>query len=394
MKNIGVIVDNEFNSDIRVRKEIEILKNNGHKIHVLCFAFDDKHYPNEDDINVVRISIKRSIKNLLFFLLNRFPFYDLLWKKHIKKFILNNQIEALHVHDLYMSKSAYQAVNSIKRDIPIILDLHENFPYAAQLYNWTKGFLRHTISNPKAWLKKERKYLSYSDKLILLSESFKQDLMNRYDFLKNENLIVFPNVIDLRKFEQFEIDPAIQKNDKITLMYFGGIAERRGIFETFQVFKEALKQNQNLELLLIGPVDKADKKRFTDEINASSVKDSITYIPWIPLSDLVSYMHISDIFLSPLQKNEQHESGVANKLYQYMFGAKPILVSNCKPQKELIENCNCGLSYSNNEEYLNCILTLANDENIRLEMGANGRKQLYERYDNSTYENILLNLYK
>jgi hypothetical protein len=43
MKNIGIIVDNEFNQDIRVRKEVEILKENGLNVFVLCFAFNKKN---------------------------------------------------------------------------------------------------------------------------------------------------------------------------------------------------------------------------------------------------------------------------------------------------------------------------------------------------------------
>jgi glycosyltransferase involved in cell wall biosynthesis len=394
MKNVGIIVDNEFNSDIRVRKEIEILKNNGFSIHVLCFAFDSKQYPEEKNINIVRIPLKRSLKNLLFLLANRLPFYNILWKKNIKQFILKNEIEILHVHDLYMSKSAHLAIKSLEKEIPIILDLHENFPEAVQLYNWTKGVLRNWLSQPKKWLQKEPEYLSYADKLIVLSESFKDELLKRYAFLSPENIIAFPNVIDLRAFEKYTLDPTIKKNDHITLLYFGGIAERRGIFDTITVFKEALKLHQNLELLFIGPIDKADKNRFYNEISQPEVMTNITYIPWIDISKLPSYLHISDIFLSPLHKNKQHESGIANKLFQYMYGGKPIIVSDCKPQKDLIVENDCGLFYTNQQEYLDCIIRLVENNDLRDKLGKNAQEKLYEHYDNDSFKNILVSVYK
>ena len=34
-------------------------------------------------------------------------------------------------------------------------------------------------------------------------------------------------------------------------------------------------------------------------------------------------------------KNEQHESGVANKIFQYMWAGKPLIVSNCLPQQRM-----------------------------------------------------------
>ncbi len=393
MNNIGVIVDNGFNDDIRVRKEVEILKRNGFNVSVLCFAFDNKEYAPVPKVNITRIKIKKRTKDILFFLFNRFPLYELFWEKEIEKFIQKNSIEILHVHDLYMSKAAYLATKKINNNIPLILDLHENFPQAIQAYNWTKGFFRNFISNPKAWIKKEKQYLGYASKLVVLSKSFKQDLSERYSFINKKNIVVFPNVIDLSRFEKYEVNPKIKKSGRITLMYFGVVAERRGVFETLQVFEKGLKNNLNIDLLIIGPVDKIDRKRFFKEINKPILKDYIKYIPWISLSELVTYMHISDIFLSPLVKNKQHESGVANKIFQYMYGAKPIIVSDCKPQKDLVEAFDCGVSYSTQKEFLEHLKKLVENKGLRDKMGANGFRKLYEEYDNKNYEKIFLTLY-
>lgn len=393
MTNLGIIVDNDFDSDIRVRKEVEILKKNGFKIFVLCYAFDKKEYLPIDGIKVHRIKVKKRAKDILFFLFNRLPLYELLWKSKIEKFICENSIDILHAHDLYMSRSAHLAIKSLRKSTPIVLDLHENFPYAIQSYNWTKGRIRSFISKPSSWLRKEAEYLNYASKLIVLSETFKQDLLHRYEFINENDIISFPNVIDFRQFEKFKVDTKIQKSEKVTLMYFGAVAERRGIFDAIDVFKKGLDNELNIELLIIGPVDKADKKKFFNEINDSKLNDKIIYIPWIDISELVTYLNISDIFLSPLLKNKQHESGVANKLFQYMYAGKPIIVSDCRPQKELVESFNCGLSYSNQEEFLGCITKLTKNKTLREKLGANGRFKLYEKYDNKEYENILVGIF-
>ncbi len=393
MKNIGIVVDNEFDHDIRVRREAEILKRNGYNVFVLCFAYDKRTYSSIQGVNVHRIKIKKRIKDILFFFMNRIPLYEVLWKNEVNKFVRRNSIDVLHVHDLYMSRSAYLSIKSIKREVPLILDLHENYPFAVQSYNWTKGILRNFLSNPKAWLKKESKYLHYASKLIVLSESFKQDLLRRYNFLDKVDIVCFPNVIDLRRFEQYKVNSNVAKNNKVTLLYFGAVAERRGIFETLTVFESGLEVGLNIELLIIGPLDKLDTDEFFREINKPKLRDSINYIPWIDLSELVTYMHISDILLSPLIKNKQHESGVANKIFQYMYGAKPIIVSDCKPQKELVESFNCGLSYSTRKEYLDCIIKLTRNKELRARLGENGFKKLYEKYDNDDHERTLLLLY-
>ena len=177
-------------------------------------------------------------------------------------------------------------------------------------------------------------------------------------------------------------------------MYFGIVGERRGVFDAISAVKKGIQNGLHLKLILIGPVDKMDKERFFKSIQEEGLRESIQHVPWIHLSELVTYMHISDILLSPLHKNKQHESGVANKVYQYMFGKKPLIVSDCKPQRDLVEEFNCGLSYSSQEEFVSCITRLYENLELRETMGKNGFNKLYENYDNVLFENRLLNVYK
>jgi glycosyltransferase involved in cell wall biosynthesis len=392
--NIGIIIDNEFNFDIRVRKEVGILKKHGHKFYVLCYAFDDKVYPEVEGINITRIKLKKRIKDILFFLLNRLSIYENIWAREIQKFIITNSIDILHVHDLYMSKSAHTGAKRTNKNIPIILDLHENYPAAVQSYNWTKGTIRRFLSLPSAWQKKEAEYLGYSSKLIVLSEYYKQELLDKYDFLHEENILSFSNVVDLKRFEGFKIDESIVSSDKITLLYFGVVAERRGVFDLINAVHSAIKYGLDIDLLIIGPVDKSDRNDFLKAINNVDLKENINYIPWIDITELVTYIHICDICIAPFKVNPQHESGVANKIFQYMFGARPIIASDCRPQKALIESFNCGLIYSTQEEFVGCIKQLANDSTLRKQLGENGHYQLYKNYDNNNYENLLIDFYK
>ncbi|MCK7532427.1 MAG: hypothetical protein MZV63_16040 [Marinilabiliales bacterium] len=86
-------------------------------------------------------------------------------------------------------------------------------------------------------------------------------------------------------------------------------------------------------------------------LNSPVLRDLLIYIPWIDLSELPSYLDVSDICLAPFHKNPQHESGVANKIYDYMLGSRAIIASDCKPQRNLIEKHQCGLVYNNLTEF-------------------------------------------
>ncbi|HEX2969100.1 MAG TPA: glycosyltransferase family 4 protein [Bacteroidales bacterium] len=390
----GIIVDNEFNNDARVRREAMILKSAGYDVHVLCLGFG-KEYKNIEGISISRILINRKLKDTLFFFQNAIPLYESFWARKISGFISSVNPDIIHVHDLYMSKAAHSGIKRSGRKIPMILDLHENYPFQVTTYNWTKGFLRNLFSKPGAWKKKESEYLGYADKIVVLSREYMESLMSEYPYLHEDMFIVFPNVPDLTAPE-YTNKKKFEKpfgNDFPVLLYYGIIAERRGIFETLKVFSDIVSNGYNVNLLLIGPIDKKDKVRFNELSSGNYLTGKLKHIPWIESKDFPGYLDISDICLAPFRKNPQHESGIANKIYDYMLGGKPLIVSDCRPQANLVEKFKCGLVFRNNEEYSVNILTLLDDEELRKSMGRNGQNAIINKYNSSTFSGGLLSAY-
>jgi glycosyltransferase involved in cell wall biosynthesis len=393
---IGIVVDNELNSDIRVLREIGILKEQGFEIFVLCFGFIKMYREPATGIHITRINIPKKFKDILFFLLNTIPVYEWLWTTKIKKFIIHNRLEFLHVHDLYMAGAAYNGIKRADINIPMVLDLHENYPYTITTYNWTKGLLRRLISRPDKWKKKELEYLSYADRIIVLSKDFRDILSEQYPQLAAEKFVVLPNVPDLsqpeNKNKRVVMNPF--KQGFPIILYYGVIAERRGIFDALRVFINLVKEDFHVNFLLIGPVDKKDKQLFSELTGSDLLANRVHYIPWIELKEFPGYLEICDICIAPFHKNPQHESGVANKIYDYMLGGKPIIASNCKPQQNLIEKHDCGLIFENITEFHDAIIKLLNDKLLREEMGENGRNAVVREYNTEIVKEKLTLLYK
>jgi glycosyltransferase involved in cell wall biosynthesis len=393
---VGIVVDNELNNDNRVLREIQILKEQGYEIFVLCFGFGKTFKKPVNQISITRININRKLKDVLFFFLNTIPLYEWMWASQIKKFIISNNIEVLHVHDLYMSRAAHYGIKKAGRYIPLILDLHENYPFTITTYNWTKGFIRSRISKPEEWQKKEKVYLRYATGLIVLSTDYRDLLIKRYPYLTEEIFAVLPNVPDISqplKENIKAIENPFNQGFPI-LFYYGVIAERRGVFDTIDVFIHLVKDNYPVNLLLIGPVDKKDKPKFSDLLNMELLAGRVHYIPWIDSIELPSYLDIVDICIAPFHKNPQHESGVANKIYEYMLGGKPLIVSNCQPQQNLIEKHKCGLVFENQTEFHDAIIKLAGDSDMRTSLGKNGYNAIVKEYNMEFEKENLVQLYK
>lgn len=392
---IGVVVDNDLNDDKRVLKEIDILKEAGHQVLVLCFGFDKKEYKSPGDFSVSRIRISKKLKDILFFMLNTLPAYEWMWSRKISSFITCNRPDILHVHDLYMCRSAVKGIRKSGLKIPLVLDLHENYPFAVTSYNWTKGFFRNLIARPLDWQRKEKEYLGYAGRIIVLSEDFRDTLLARYPSLKKDIFTVFPNVPYLtQSANKPVVAPGISPDSTRTVvLYFGVVAERRGVFDVLKVFEELARENHPSRFLIIGPVDKADRQRFFETIDSESLDNMVYYIPWIDVSELMVYLDISDICIAPFHRNPQHESGVANKIYDYMLGKKPLIVSDCKPQKTLVEKYNCGIVYSGNREMKSAIIKLSADPALRKELGENGYNAIIGELNTNVFRDNLLRLY-
>ncbi len=419
-RNAGIIVDNDLNDDKRVMREIDILRSEGFNVFVLCFGFRGKKYSDPPGITVTRIRISGKMKNTLFFFQNNVPLYQLMWTREISLFIRANDISIIHAHDLYMSLPVHRAKRKSGKKIPFILDLHENYAYAVTTYNWTKGFLRNLLARPQKWARLEAACLRCADRIIVLSREFASELASRPGYPSVDRFCIFPNVPYIEKADAAASvstgsklsagtkSPKLTAGDTGTapaaalkfvkkapvIFYFGIVAERRGIFEALETISELLASGVRVQFLIIGPADRHDRERFFSYINSPSLKESVNYLPWIGLKELDYWLGISDICLAPFLKNPQHESGVANKIYDYMLGSRPVVASDCRPQKNIIEYYSCGLVYGNREEMKKCIVTLLGDAGLRKDMGERGKKAILEDLNISKVRHNLLDCYR
>lgn len=392
---VAVILDIEFTIDIRVSNEVRYLTSIGHEVHLICPSHNNqKEFEVINAVSVYRFKFNKSLKNLLFGIMNTLPFYELFWIKKVKEFVKRINPDVLHTHDLYMAKIARKGGSG---KLPVVLDLHENYPAAIQSYRWASRFPHRLLTRPNAWRRKEGEYLNYADRIVVLSNSFKESLTHRYPRLIPENIFVYPNVPDITQMLSFQINTNIfPKNNRFILFYFGGISQRRGIFTCFEALLKLAPQIPSVHLLLIGPVDGHEQVSFDKYLNHPLLIDKVTHYPWKNISEFPSYALASDVCLSPIFKNEQHESGVANKVFQYMLLGKPLIVSNCAPQIEIVEGNSCGVVFKSDDsaDLAEKIKFLYSNPTLCDEMGEHGKAAALEKYNIEECGKQLAQLYQ
>jgi glycosyltransferase involved in cell wall biosynthesis len=289
-----------------------------------------------------------------------------------------------------MAIPAVEAAEDLK--IPLVLDLHENYPAAFRKYSWTKKFPHRFFVRSKFWDKVESTILEKVNGLVVLDEVYIEHLKKK---LQSSALpfsyCIYPNVPDLNQFKT-ELSAESSTNDDVfRIFYFGIISAPRYLHIAKRAVQLINQSGKKARLVVAGNIIHGDKQYISENV----LGEDTDHIPWINLNELGKYIGPMDVCISPIEKNPQHESGIANKVFQYMYFSKPLLVSDCEPQKRLVELTRCGLAYKYDdpEELAQKISWMIDHPKERLEMGENGRKAIVEKYNTEVFGKEIIKLY-
>ena len=105
---------------------------------------------------------------------------------------------------------------------------------------------------------------------------------------------------------------------------------------------------------------------------------------------------LSDICTVPHVKNDFTDATIPHKLFQYMLMGKPVVVSDAKPLKRIVEETGCGRVFKNRDDrdLAGVLLSLYKNPDQRETMGGRGRIAALEKYNWKKEEESLLELYR
>lgn len=396
MKHIGMILDNPYTGDNRVINEARALTRAGFEVYILALNYG-QHSPIEDidGVRIRRIPIPQKLKNYLFAFQLRLPFYDQFWEKEICSFIEDFGIEVIHAHDLYMAPAAIQAAR--KKNVPLVIDLHENYPAAVMNYEWTQTFSGKIVARAQHWKKLEGKLLGQADGIVVLSEFYQKQLCLEYPALNEKKFAIYPNVPDHENLLKYTIAPnPLPHPESHWLFYFGVIARRRGVYTAIEAVQTLRNQGMDVRLLLAGSVNNAEQNEFQQRISDPQVAEFILHKPWIDMAEFPTYASACTIGLSPIFSGAQHDIGVANKVFQYMLFELPVVVSDSVAQANVVKENNCGAVFKsqNSDDLTSKLQSLLNNNDERKQLGINGKKAVLEKYNVANGSRELIRLYR
>ncbi len=195
-----------------------------------------------------------------------------------------------------------------------------------------------------------------------------------------------PNGVSLEEMGKIEpLDKATEAlipHDKFIVGYVGTMGFANHL-EVLVDVAEILQHQENIAIVLTG--DGKDKDRLYKRKIGRNLTN-LVFIGPIEKNQVQSILKKADVCYIGGQDKDIYKFGVSpNKLYDYMFAAKPVLYSHTDP---IIERCGYGrfANSQNPQEVADSIIRLYEmNEEQRVEMGALGKEQVLEHH---TYDQI------
>ena len=389
---IGMILDKTFPPDPRVENEAITLVNAGHEVFLFCVKYSDE----APDELINGIKVKRYPSNRLEYKLSAlaytFPFYTDRMAKKIRHFLEENRIEVIHIHDMRIAGAVIRA--NKRQKLPTVLDLHDNMPEIMKTYPHVQKFPGKYLISPRQWKQKEEEFINKATKIITVSKEFRNEVISRIE-VKAGKISVVPNTVREAFYREYEVDQKIKdryKNDFV-ILYLGDTGLRRGLQTAIEAISLLKEKIPNVKLVLVG-------KNTTDHILKSQVRELgvenfVDFQGWQDIRLFPSYILASSVCISPLHRNIQHDVAYANKLFQYMSFAKPLLVSDAIAQKNLIESVGSGLVHTERDvqDFTAKVLQLYEDNELQQRLGTNGKRFIENEFNWEKTSKSLLDLY-
>lgn len=298
--------------------------------------------------------------------------YFLCGVKHYNVAIKSKKSDVLFVGSTPPTQGWIAAKVKKKLKIPFVYCLQDIFPDSLVGTNLTKkGSLLWKIGR-----KIEDYTYKNADKIIVISEGFKRNIMSKG--VPEEKIEVIYNWVDENEvvpvernknilFDRYDLD-----KNKFYVTYNGNI----GLTQNMNLLLEVAKMCTPLEdihFVIMG--EGAYKKKVEQKIVSLNLSN-ITLLPFQPYEEISHVFSLGDVGLV-ISKENVGQNSVPSKTWSIMSAARPLLVSFDENSElhEILESNKTGIfvKAGDKEALYNAILELYSNPEQRKIMGENGR---------------------
>ncbi len=247
-------------------------------------------------------------------------------------FLKKNSVVIATTPQFFCSFSAL-LISKIKR-IPFILEVADI---------WTNS-IKATIKTNSIFfsflLKIEEYIFKKSDAIIVLTEGFKKELINRG--ISEDKIFIIQNGVNkpiLSRHHKIDLRKELNLTDEIIIGYAGSLGLAQGIeniCNTAEILES--RKNKKIKFVFIGNGDNKDLL-----IDKSKLFKNLIYLGNKDRKIIPNYLTEFDIGLAHLINDEAFKTTIPSKIFEFMASGLPILMVSPKGDaSEIIEKFDIG----------------------------------------------------
>lgn len=189
--------------------------------------------------------------------------------------------------------------------------------------------------------------------------------------------------------EVASVRESLIKNDQdVIVSYAGSFASYQGIDIIFEAIPEIVKQNSNIQFVIVGG-NTQEIEHYKTQLEAENALQNIQFLGKIHPDKLPAYLAASDVLLAP------RKSGVNSplKILDYFKAGAAIVATNTKANQRLLNSDNALLSEFSADAFSAAIIELSNSEQKRQQLGKNAYQLYQSTYNFNEYSKQLKEVY-
>lgn len=377
MAKVIYIFKGKFPWDGRLIKICNSLQNHGHKVLVVARWKGEK-----EKIEIWKnLKVWRACVNLPFSLSIPFP-ENPFWLSSLKQIFSEFKPDVVIVRDIFLVKTSKKALKG--KTVPVLIDMAEHYPAAVKSWrkynqNFFTRFLVHNFALVDKW---EAESIQYSDGIITVCDEQKDRLVQQYKYPEQKIEIVH-NTPELSQFSKIKRE---QNPKPRVFLHHGYHTTEKPIDQFLRFFIEFANPMDGFQFVVAGA---GECIPYLEKIAEEKGAKNVVFTGYYDFETLPQILQSADIGVIPYPANDFNNYTLHNKVFDYLAVGIPILCSEAKPLKRLVDETKAGVSLPIEREAIRNFFQTVDSFNW-VEMSQNAIKFASEKYNWAIDEQKLL----
>lgn len=324
MNNLHISLT-EFRNESRVLKETSSIVRHGiaDTVYIASLYANDldkeKRYDERLILNRFELKTRNLSKHLFVQVLK---YIEFLYR--VTLFYQKKDIQMVNVHSIallplgVLLKYLYKA--------KLVYDTHELETEVSGLYEFRKILVK--------WM--EKALIHHADLVFVVSENIADWYAKEYGITRPIVILNAPKWIQYQKTNHFREALGI-KNDSLIVLYQGGLSTGRGVELLLKTFTSRANDNVVIVFMGYGELEYAIRQ-------VSRTHKTVFFHTAVAPEVVLDYTASADLGIHMIHNScLNHFYCMPNKLLEYAMTGLPVLVSNMKEMKEMVERYQMGM---------------------------------------------------